>query len=141
MATALRAYKLDPQQGEALWFIGNLATVKVSAEQTGGGYVITEQMFPGGTATPLHSQPDDDETFYVLEGDLTFYLEDGQPLSAGSFVHVPARTAHAYQVDSETARLPNIPTPPQARPDMDKVMAAANEHGVEIPGPPPGARG
>ena len=56
-------------------------------------------------------------------------------------MHVPAGTAHAYQVDSETARLPNIPTPPQARPDMDKVMAAANEHGVEILGPPPGARG
>ena len=113
-------------------------------------------------ATPLHSQPDDDETFYVLEGDLTFYLEDGQPLSAwpGSLVHVPAGTAHAYQVDSETARLLNVTTPrherffraagepaqartlpPQAPPDMDKVMAAANEHGVEILGPPPGARG
>ena len=48
MDTDLKAYKLDPLQGEALWFIGNLATVKVSAEQTGGGYVITEQMFPGG---------------------------------------------------------------------------------------------
>ncbi len=162
MDTELRAYKLDPQQGEALWFFGGLATVKASAEQTGGGYVITEQTFPGGMATPLHSQPDDDETFYVLEGDLTFYLEDGQPLSAstGSFVHVPAGTPHAYQVDSETARLLNITTPrherffraagepaqartlpPQAPPDMDKVMAAANEHGVEILGPPPGARG
>ena len=141
METDLGAYKLDPQQGGALWFFGGLATVKASAEQTGGRFSISEQMFPWGMSTPLHFQPEDDETFYVLEGDLTFYLEDGQPLSAGSFVHVPARTAHAYQVDSETARLPNIPAPPQARPDMDKVMAAANEHGVEILGPPPGARG
>ena len=116
MDTDLGAYKLDPQQGEALWFFGGLATVKASAEQTGGRFSITEQVFPGGMATPLHSQPEDDETFYVLEGDLTFYLEDGQPLSAppGSFVHVPAGTAHAYQVDSETARLLNI-TPPPAR--------------------------
>jgi quercetin dioxygenase-like cupin family protein len=162
MDTDLRAYKLDPQQGEALWFFGGLATVKASAEQTGGTFSITEQMFSKGMATPLHSQPDDDETFYVLEGDLTFYLEDGEPLaaSAGSFVHIPAGTAHAYRVDSETARLLNITTPqherffraagepaqartlpPQAPPDMDKVMAAANEHGVEILGPPPGAQG
>jgi quercetin dioxygenase-like cupin family protein len=162
MDTDLRAYKLDPQQGEALWFFGGLATVKASAEQTGGSFSITEQMFPGGMATPLHSQPEDDETFYVLEGDLTFYLEDGQPLSAsaGSFVHLPAGTVHAYQVDSETARVLNITTPqherffraagepaqtrtlpPQAPPDMDKVTAAANEYGVEILGPPPGARG
>jgi hypothetical protein len=28
--------------------------------------------------------------------------------------------------------------PPQAPPDMDKLMAAANEYGVEILGPPPG---
>ena len=162
MDTDLRAYKLDPQQGEALWFFGGLATVKASAEQTGGRFSISEQMFPGGMATPLHSQPDDDETFHVLEGNLTFYLEDGQPLaaSAGSFVHLPAGTVHAYQVDSETARVLNITTPqheaffraagepaqartlpPQAPPDMDKLMAAANEHGVEILGPPPGARG
>ena len=161
MDTDLGAYKLDPQQGEALWFFGGLATFKASSEQTGGRFSITEQTYPGGMATPLHVQPEDDETFYVLEGDLTFYLEDGQPLSAsaGSFVHLPAGTAHAYRVDSQTARLLNITTPqheaffraagdparertlpPQAPPDMDRVTAAAEEHGVEILGPPPGAR-
>src|SRR4028119_1220356 len=89
------------------------AARQAPAEQTGGRSSITEQLFPMGMATPLHSQPEDDETFYVLEGDLTFYLEDGQPLSAppGSFVHVPAGTTHAYQVDSETARLLNATTP------------------------------
>ena len=162
MDTGLGAYKLDPRQGEALWFFGGLATVKASAEQTGGSFSISEQEFPKGMATPLHSQPEDDETFYVLEGDLTFYLEDGPPLaaSAGSFVHLPAGTAHAYRVDSETARVLNITTPqherffraagepareralpPQTPPDMDGLMAAANEYGVEILGPPPGDRG
>jgi hypothetical protein len=63
MDTDLSAYKLDPQQGEALWCFGGLATVKASAEQTGCRFSITEQMFPEGMATPLHSQPDDDETF------------------------------------------------------------------------------
>ena len=92
----------------------------------------------------------------------SLYLEDGLPLaaSAGTFVHLPAGTAHAYQGDSETARVLNITTPqhesfcraagepaqartlpPQAPPDMDKIMAAANEYGVEILGPPPDAQG
>jgi len=158
MDTKPTAYRLEAEQGEALWFFGGLATVKASSEQTGGRFSITEQLFPMGMATPLHSQPEDDETFYVLEGDLTFYLEDGLPLaaSAGSFVHLPAGTAHAYRVDSETARVLNITTPqhesffraagepaparelpPQGPPDMDKVMSAANEYGVEILGPPP----
>ena len=61
-------------------------------------------------------------------------------------MHVPAGTARAYQVDPETARLLNITTPgtsassAQAPPDMDTVMAATNEHGVEILDSPPGAR-
>ena len=160
MHTDSAPYALASEKGEALWFFGGLATVKASTEQTGGRFALTEQLFPGGMATPLHSQSEDDESFYVLEGELTFYLEDAQPIpaSAGSFVHVPAGVAHAYQVDSDTARILNITTPqherffraaadpaqrralpPQAPPDMDKLMAAANQYGVEILGPPPGA--
>lgn len=159
MDTEPAACKLDPDQGEALWFFGSLVTVKASPGQTGAEFSLTEQLLPGGQATPLHSQPDDDETFYVLEGQITFYLEQGQPLvaSSGAVVHVPKGVAHAYRVDSETARILNLTTPqhegffraagapaptrtlpPPAPPDMDKVMAAANQYGVKIIGPPPG---
>ena len=110
-------------------------------------------------ATPLHSQPQDDETFYLLEGNLTFYLGDGRPLRAsfGATVHVPRGAAHAYRVESKTARMLVLTTPqherffraageparartlpPPAPPDMGKVMAAAEKYGVEILGPRPG---
>ena len=156
----LAAYALGSEEGEPFWFSGGLVTVKASAEQSGTGVALTEQLFPRGMATPLHRQPEDDESFYVLEGELTFYLEDGQPIpaSAGSFIHAPAGVAHAFQVDSQTARILNITTaqherffratsdpapartlPPEAPPDMDRIMAAAQEYGVEILGPPPGA--
>src|SRR5215211_3375094 len=110
MNTDPAPYAYSSEEGEAFWFFGGLVTVKASAQQTGGRFALTEQLFPGGIATPLHSQPEDDESFYVLEGELTFYLEDDQPLpaSAGAFVHVPAGVPHAFQVDSETARLLNV---------------------------------
>ncbi len=112
MDADLRTYKLDPRQGEALWFFGGLATVKASAEQTGGRFSISEQMFPGGMATPLHSQPDDDETFYVLEGELTFFLAENPPFRAavGAFVHIPKGVAYVFRVDSETARYLDLTT-------------------------------
>lgn len=153
-------YALGSEDGEALWFFGTLLTVKASAEQTGGRFSLVEQYAPRGMATPLHVQPEDDETFYVIEGDLTFYLEDGQPIpaSAGSFVHIPSGTPHAFQVDSETARFLDLSTPqhesfiraagepakerilpPPGPPDMEKVGAAAQQYGVDIVGPPPGA--
>ena len=92
---------------------------------------------------------------------MTFYLEDSQPIpaSAGSFVHIPkGYVPRAFRADSETARFLVLTRPPhegfiraaaepaQARtippvgpPDMEKVGAAAQEHGLEILGPPPGS--
>lgn len=154
-------YALGPDEGEALWFTEQLIIVKAAAEQTGNRFSLLEQSAPEGAATPFHVHPEDDETFYVLDGALTFYLEDGSPIpaSAGSFVHVPGGTGHAYRVDSETALMLILTTPqherfiraaanpaqartlpPHAPPDMERIAAAAREHGVEILGPPPGAR-
>ncbi|CAA9587503.1 MAG: hypothetical protein AVDCRST_MAG88-4195 [uncultured Thermomicrobiales bacterium] len=162
MGTALSGHALAPAAGETLWFFGTLLTVKASAEQTGGQFALVEQATPRGVVTTLHAQPEDDESFYVLEGELTFFLADNPPFraAAGAFVHIPKGVAHAFRVDSETARYLDLTTaqherfmraagepaqarvmPPPGPPDMEKVMAAAQQYGVEILGPPPGANG
>jgi quercetin dioxygenase-like cupin family protein len=154
-------YALGPEDGEWFWGFGVLWTIKASAEQTGGRFSLIEEFAPGGEGTPLHVHREDDETFYILEGELTFYLNEGQPTpaSAGSFVHIPGGVIHAFKVDSETARYLIITTaqhehfyraisepahtrtlPPEEPPDMEKIEAAAQEYKVEILGPPPGAR-
>ena len=159
MNAAPTPFSLGSEYGEALWFFGSLATFKATAEQTGGAFMLLEQLAPGGMATPLHVQPDDHESFYVMEGELTFYLEDAKPIpaSAGSFVHIPKGVAHAFQVDSETARILNLSTPqherfyraagepaqgrtlpPEGPIDMEKVTSAAQGYGVKLLGPPPG---
>ena len=161
MNTNPTPYILGSEEGEVLWFSGVPVTIKATAEQTGGEFFLMEEFASRGTATPLHVHPQDDESFYILEGELTFYLEDGQPIpaSAGSFVHIPGGVVHAFQVDSETARYLITTTPqherfyraisepaqsrtlpPEEPPDMEKIEAAAQEYKVEILGPPPGAQ-
>src|SRR5919199_3841368 len=154
MHTNPTAYTLGSEDGEALWFFGTLAIFKATAEQTGGRFSLVEQLAPRGMATPLHVHRQDDESFYVIEGELTVYLEDIDhpvPVSAGAFVHVPGGVVHAFRVDSETARWLDLTTPqherfmraagepapervppPSGPPDMGKVMAAAQRYGVEI---------
>jgi quercetin dioxygenase-like cupin family protein len=156
-------YVLGPEDGEAFWGLDNsLWSLKATAEQTGGRFSLIEEIAPRGEGTPLHVHREDDETFYVLEGELTFYLDNEQPIpaSAGSFVHIPGGVVHAFKVDSETARYLIITTlqherfyraisepaqsrtlPPERPLAMEKVMDAAQEYGVEALGPPPGARG
>ncbi|GLY71511.1 quercetin 2,3-dioxygenase [Amycolatopsis taiwanensis] len=159
MASQTSPYALAAEEGEAFWFGDFLITVKASGEQTGGRFSLLEQTAAKGAATPLHIHPHDDETFYVLEGDLTFFLDGQSPISAttGSFVHISGTTKHALQVDSEIARVIDITTPrhesflraagvaaegralpPRVPPDMERLTAAAREYGVEILGPPPG---
>jgi quercetin dioxygenase-like cupin family protein len=155
-------YALSAEEGEAFWGFGSLWTIKASAEQTGGRYSLIEELAPRSEGTPLHVHREDDETFYVLEGELTFYLDDDQPVaaSAGSFVHIPGGVVHAFKVDSETARYLIITTPqherfyraafgdpaqtrnlpPEGPLDMERIDAAAREYKVEMLGPPPGAQ-
>ena len=161
MNTNLVPYALGPEDGEAFWGFGSLWTVKASAEQTGGKFSFIEEISPKGAGTPLHRHPEDEETFYVLKGEISFYLDDDQPVTAssGSFVHVPAGAVHAFVVDSETARYLIITTaqherfyhaafgdparsrdlPPEGEPDWERIDAAAQEYKVEVLGPPPGA--
>lgn len=151
---------LGPGDGLPYWFFGGLTVIKSSAEETGGAFSLSEQWYRGGTATPLHAQTDDFEAFYVIQGEVTFFLGNEQePLrtKTGSYAYIPAGVPHAFAVTSETAGLLNYTTPnheqffiavgepapafelpPDGPPDMEKVNAAAQRFGVEILGPPPG---
>ena len=151
---------LGPTEGEALWFGRTLTFVKAAAEQTAGVYSLIEDVALKGEGTPLHRHREDDEAFFVLEGEMTFYLGNDEPIraSAGSFVHIPGGTVHAFRVDSETARYLIITTPqherfyraiaepaqtrsipPESPIDMEKIGAACAAYGVEGVGPTPEA--
>lgn len=167
MSTNPTYHALGAGEGEALWWATALLIVKADAELTDGEFFLVEEHVPRGTGPPLHVHPEDDETFYVLEGELTFYLGDGRTVpsqtveaSAGSVFHIPrGYFPHAFRVDSETARFLVRTTPrherffrasakparartiPPPEPiDVEKVRATGAEYGVEILGPPPGAQ-
>jgi quercetin dioxygenase-like cupin family protein len=148
-----------PDDGEHLWFFGGLMTVKAGNEATGGRAFITEQLAPQGSGSPLHVHHNEDEWFYVLEGELTIWV-DGKTIvaGAGSFVFGPRDVPHTFIVTSEQARFllvtepgdfegfvralaepaaaAEIPPAPAAPPDMEPVLRAAAEFGLEILGPP-----
>jgi quercetin dioxygenase-like cupin family protein len=67
-------------------------------EQTNGALVVADVAVPPGEGPPLHVHSREDETIYVLEGDLRVKL--GDELSAtppGSFVFIPRGMAHTFQ--------------------------------------------
>lgn len=107
---------------ERLWFLGTLARMKLDGQHTGGRFALWEGVLPHGAAPPLHSHPQD-ETFYVLEGELTAWLvEDpddaskwvkthAQHCGPGAVVFAPGGTPHTFRVETDTVRMMFLSTP------------------------------
>ena len=74
----LAATVRDNDEGEQRWFCGGgVFTWKATAQETGGAFLIFEDVLAGGKVTPLHLHPDADETFYWCVSSLTDCLVEG----------------------------------------------------------------
>jgi len=105
MQTNARPKILGPGEGDARWFLGTLATIKVDGDDSAGRLAIWEALLPKDAGPPLHKHPED-ETFYVLDGRMTVWVGDeSRHLSPGSLMYVPGGVPHTFIVESETARV------------------------------------
>jgi quercetin dioxygenase-like cupin family protein len=150
---------LGHQEGEALWFLGSLVTIKAGGTATGERFAVLEHLAPKGAGSPLHMHTREDEWFYVLEGELTFWVGGRRvQASAGAFLYGPRNIPHTFMVTSSQARFlvgvepagfedfvralaepaRTLTLPPQTGqpPDPARMKAAAAEYGIEILGPP-----
>jgi quercetin dioxygenase-like cupin family protein len=93
--------------GRTFWGPGDLYTFLVTGEESGGSYFAMEALVPTGGGPPPHIHRYEDETFYVLEGHITFRLGDESVLAGpGDFVNVPRGIVHCFRNDgSEPARI------------------------------------
>ena len=61
---------------------------------------------PRGTAPPVHLHHNEDEAFYILEGEVTVLVGDERiDLGAGDYCFAPRGVPHAWIVRSERARM------------------------------------
>ena len=157
------SYSLEPGAGIAdVWWKTGRIQVKASGEETGGSFAQVETNDPRGTATPMHVHRNEEETFFVLDGEITFDV-DGErtELGAGEYALVPRGVPHGYVVRSEQARMlvtfsPSgfeqafielgVPASEGEEPPADSVFPPPEEmakafasYGCEIVGPPPSA--
>jgi quercetin dioxygenase-like cupin family protein len=102
-----------PGEGRTLWVLGELVTYKVTSDQTGGAYSLFEVASQPGAGPPPHVQHREDESFYVLEGDYEFLVEDRTlRMLAGSFLYVPKGNLHVHKnVGEGTGRMLMSQTP------------------------------
>jgi quercetin dioxygenase-like cupin family protein len=112
LSVAPGGYLLEAGSGEALWFSGGLLTYKTTGDQTSGDLAVAEMRAPQGSGSPGHRHQHEDEAWYILDGELTFWLGDERcTASAGAFVFGPRMVEHRFRVDSTEARFLLLLTP------------------------------
>jgi quercetin dioxygenase-like cupin family protein len=145
---------------QPLWFLGTLARVLLDGKQTGEAFATFELLLPRGASPPLHSHPQD-ETFYVLDGEVTVWIEEEpRQCRTGAMAFAPGGTPHSFHVESDTARMlvlstpagiedyvralaepagwPWLPSPSDGpRASAERIEAVEKEFGVVRHGPPP----
>jgi quercetin dioxygenase-like cupin family protein len=157
-------YPLGKDEGEAFWLLGMLEIVKISGEHTNGEYGLLEVTVRAGDGSPWHVHPEEDEWFFVLEGEFTVYVGDERlTLTPGSFAFGPKGVPHTFIGETDGAKAligfqpfqfegflrevgepaveRMLPPALDAHPDMGRLLPIAERNGMQIlgpPGPPPG---
>ncbi|MDX6533604.1 MAG: hypothetical protein QOF68_1348 [Gaiellales bacterium] len=130
---------------------GGLLTFKVRGEQTNGALTAFENVIAPNDGPPLHTHAAEDESWYVIEGDLRFRLgKEIAEAPAGTFVFVPRGTPHAFEnIGSGPARIlvmfnpsgmerffDRFATLPAGPPDPQAFRDLGREAGMDVVGPP-----
>jgi len=155
---ATGAYLHQPEAAELRWLGETSTYFLATGEQTARAFTLVDERAKRGESVPLHLHRDDMESFYVLEGEIMFYIGDqpGIRARAGSFAHLPGGTVHGFRIESETARYLILTTPrhgefyraitlpsrqgslpPLESIDGAQIEQACEEYGVEFVGPLP----
>ncbi|MBM3759400.1 MAG: cupin domain-containing protein [Acidobacteria bacterium] len=136
-------------------FLGLPSLVRANGDSTNGTFGLVEQWdIPPGFVTPYHMHRLEDESFYILEGEVNFVC-DGKWISAmsGDFVFGPRMIPHGFKVVGDTpARMLifaspsgfenfltdlSVPIDDFSPTDMAKLMELAAKYQIDILGPLP----
>jgi mannose-6-phosphate isomerase-like protein (cupin superfamily) len=135
-------------------FVDPLVSLVAGGEQTGGALAVLAGELPARTAgPPLHVHRSHDEAFFVLEGTLTFAVDDEEhDLGQGDFAWAPRGSRHTFaNRQDEPVRFLGFCFPsgielmlaefgeaiePGSPPDLEKIAEIGARYDSSIVGPP-----
>lgn len=155
MPEIVTPFVLEEGGGERLRWLGDPTTLKVTSRETSGRYALAEIVSTPESFVPLHVHHREDEAFYVLDGEVSFWVgEERSDAGPGAFVFGPKDVPHRYEVTSPSARMLMLfspggfegfiretadPAGHEPRPgaleddfDVEAMLAAAERFGAEV---------
>lgn len=158
MAAAVPIVRADGEGERLRFFGGGVLTMKATAAETDGAFLLFEDVMSQGKTTPLHTHANEDETLYVLQGEILVHIDgEEHPVGPHGVAVAPRGVPHAFLVTSQTARVLTLQTPgsaeafyrgasepanadtdPSGPVDLQRVRESAERSGgMQVLGPPP----
>ena len=129
----------------------NTLDIKISGKDTDNEVAVFEQtgLTPNG-GPPLHIHPEQDEWFYVIEGNYLFQVgKDKYQIKAGDTIFLPRKVPHAFVQLSEKGKMIVSYVPAgkmeaffavtdkwTSPPSKEEIVQVFAEHGMQVVGPP-----
>jgi len=151
-----RAIVRQADEGRTIAVVGDVYRFLAVGEDTNGKYALWEAVVPPGGGPPPHVHSREEEGFYVLEGEITFFIA-GQRLvaCAGMFANMPVGTLHSFKNESgKPAKMLICVAPaglermflevgvlvpqgattasPPTKEEIERLLAVAPRYGIEI---------
>ena len=105
-------YARSMDRESSVSYMDCLFSVLAGSEETGGRFGLMEMVAPRGREPSRHLHYTDDEGFYVLEGELDFYVgEKSYAAGPGTFVYLPHGVPHSYTFRTDSVRMLSIVAP------------------------------
>ncbi len=144
-----------PHEGRTIAVVGDLYRFLATGDETDGKYAMLEAVVPPGGGPPPHTHSREEESFFILEGEITFTVDDRQIVAtAGTFANMPVGSLHSFKNATDKiarmiisvapaglekmffevgvpVKLGELPLPP-TRAEIEKLVAVAPSYGVEI---------
>ncbi len=142
-------------EGQTVAVVGDVYRFLATGDDTDGKYAMFEAVVRPGGGPPPHIHSREEESFYVLEGEITFQVGDDRIVAkAGTFANMPVGSLHSFRNDTDkTARMIvsvapaglekmflevgqsvafGEQAPPPSKAEIDKLLAVAPRYGIEI---------
>ena len=145
----------QPGEGRTVAVVGDLYRFLAVSEDTDGRYTMWEAVVPPGGGPPPHIHSREEESFYVLEGEITFQIGDERIVAQpGTFANMPVGSLHSFKNETgkpakmlisvapagleemffevgqpvQAGETPPLPT----KQDIEKLLTVAPRYGIEI---------
>jgi len=136
-----------PGEGRVIRAFGSEMVFHLTGAETEGRQMLATIIAPPGDGPPLHYHENEDETFLVQEGRISFYGEGRwREVEPGTIVFAPKRSVHSLKnVGTTTGRILVSASPAgfetffarcaevfsrPGAPDMARIIEISAEHGI-----------